>query len=65
VADHSVEIAQLEEILSKGVTSTTVDGVTVTRDLAEVRRRLAELRADDDDTVAAGKSRKKMLPYRW
>lgn len=65
MADHSVEIAELEEILSKGVTSTSVDGVTVTRDLAEIRRRLAELRADDDATIEAGRVRQKMVPYRW
>jgi hypothetical protein len=65
MADHSVEIQKLEAILAGGVTSTTVDGLTVTRDLAEVRRRLAELRAEDDATIEAGKTRQKMVPYRW
>lgn len=65
MADNSAEIARLEAILSDGIQSQSVDGLSATRDLTEIRRRLAELRRDDDASIAAGKSRPKMVPYRF
>lgn len=42
------QIAALEAILNAGVTSASVDGQTVTYDLAQVRKRLKELTRSND-----------------
>jgi len=42
------EIAELEGILAKGATRVVVDGVAVTYDFAEIRRRLAVLKRKQD-----------------
>lgn len=48
MADHSVRIEQIQNILRAGATSVTVDGVTTTFDFASLRRELRQLMADDD-----------------
>lgn len=55
--DYSVEIAALEAILNSGAQSVSTDGLSMSYDLEQVRKRLAELQAQDDATIAAGKSR--------
>lgn len=50
MADHSAEIARIESILRRGVTTVTVDGTTMTYDFAELRRQLDRLRQLDDAT---------------
>jgi len=45
------EIAELEAILNTGATSTGVGDQRVTWDLDEIRRRLAELRRQQDHTT--------------
>ena len=57
MADNSAAIAAIETILNSGVDSTTVDGLSVRHDLQMLRKRLAELKATDDTTLAAGTSR--------
>jgi hypothetical protein len=42
--DHAAEIAHLERLLNSGVRSGSVDGQQTELDLAEVRRRLSELK---------------------
>jgi len=51
MADRSAEIARLEAILNAGARSVTTDGQKVDYDLDAIRRRLAELRAEDDNTL--------------
>jgi hypothetical protein len=46
MADHSAEIARLENILNSGVESLTVDGVTTRFDFDSIRKRLKELKAE-------------------
>lgn len=48
MADNTAKIAELEEILRQGVTQTTIDGVTIVRDLDSVRAELRQLKAEDD-----------------
>ena len=48
MADHSVEIARLEALLSTGARSISVDGVSTTLDPESIRQRLRQLKADDD-----------------
>lgn len=57
MADYSSEIAQLEAILNAGTSSVSVDGMSARYDLAEVRKRLAELKALDDMQRAMGRAR--------
>ena len=57
MANYQAEIAVLESILNSGASSIQVDGMATRYDLAEVRKRLAELKALDDSTLEAGKSR--------
>lgn len=45
--DNSAKIAELQAILQAGANSVSVDGTTVAYDLAEVRRQLRELMAND------------------
>ena len=47
-ADHSAEIARLESLLNTGLTSQTTDGQSTAFDLAAIRKRLAELKADHE-----------------
>jgi len=47
VPDNSAKIAELQAILQAGANSVSVDGTTVSYDLAEVRRQLRELMAND------------------
>lgn len=65
MADYSVEILALEALLNSGQSTVTVDGMTSTVDLAEVRRRLTELRRLDDDSIADGRSKPNLVPYRF
>lgn len=44
------QIAQLESILDAGASRVTTDGVTVQYDLEEIRRRLAKLQNELDQT---------------
>jgi len=46
--DYSKQIAEMEAILNSGITSTESAGVRTTIDLDALRRRLNELRAQDD-----------------
>jgi len=46
----STEIAEAETILNRGATRVTTDGVTVEYDLAAVRARLTDLKAQQDAT---------------
>lgn len=48
MADNSVKIAKLQAILEAGGQSVSVDGTSVTYDMAEVRRQLRELMAGDN-----------------
>lgn len=57
MADNSAQIAALEEILNSGSKSVSTDGESVTFDLGEVRRRLAELRRNDISELASGRVR--------
>lgn len=57
MADHSIEIAEIESILASGAKTVIVDGVQVTRDLNALRRHLAELRGKDAAAIAAGQKR--------
>ena len=50
MATLDARIAALEAILDRGVSTVTVDGVTTTYDLDDVRRRLAQLTAERDRT---------------
>lgn len=54
MADHSAEIAQIESILNAGASSVSVDGMSTSYNFAELRKRLAELKAEDDATLQAG-----------
>jgi hypothetical protein len=62
--DYSVEIAALEAILNSGAQSISTDGLSTTYDLAQVRKRLAELKAKDDATIASGNSRPRIARIR-
>lgn len=46
--DHSARIAQIEQILRSGVTSSSVDGTQITIDHESLRKELRKLRAEDD-----------------
>ena len=48
MADNSVKIAELQAILQAGASNVSVDGTSVSYDLAEVRRQLRELMASDN-----------------
>lgn len=48
MADNSERIAEIQELLRSGVSSTNVDGVQTTFDLASLRRELRQLMAEDD-----------------
>lgn len=51
MADYSTEIARLEAILNAGAKSVTTDGQKVDYDFDAIRKRLAELRALDDNSL--------------
>jgi len=57
MADRSTEIADLEAALNAAVESVTTDGTTTRINLAAARKRLADLKADDDASIAAGTTR--------
>jgi len=44
MADYATQIAELEAILDAGASEVMVDGVKVRYDLAQVRKRLVELK---------------------
>lgn len=46
--DHTARIAEIREILQRGVTTVSFDGVTVTYDFDALRRELRELMAEDE-----------------
>lgn len=48
----AAEIERIQAVLRAGVTSSTVDGVATTYDLAELRRQLRQLQAEQ--AAAAG-----------
>lgn len=57
MADNTAEIARLRAILNSGKSSYTIEGQTVSYDLAQVRKRLLELIAEDDtETVRRPRS---------
>lgn len=57
MANNSAAIAAIEAILNGGAKATSVDGMSVSYDFAELRKRLAELKATDDATLTAGRAR--------
>lgn len=60
MADYTEEIAQLEQIVNGAIDSVTTDGTTTKFSIAQARKRLSELRAEDDTAVAAGKVRRRV-----
>lgn len=48
MADHSTRIAEIDAIIQRGVTSSTVDGETVTYDLDALKAERRRLELDDD-----------------
>lgn len=50
--DRTAEIAKLEKLLNSGVSTVSVDGVNVALDVDAIRRRLRELRLEDDTQKA-------------
>jgi hypothetical protein len=59
MADYSAEIAAIETILNSGATSISVDGLSTSYNFDQLRKRLAELKALDDSTIANGNVRPK------
>jgi hypothetical protein len=57
VADYTSEIAHLESIVNGAVSGMSVDGTSTQWDIDAARKRLAELRALDADSIAAGRVR--------
>lgn len=57
MADLSAEIAKLETILNAGTEIVMIDGLMTRYNLPEVRKRLAELQAQNDTTIESGKVR--------
>lgn len=55
--DHTDEIAALEAILNSGTSRVSVDGMAAEYDMAEVRKRLAELKSQDLTAVVRGRVR--------
>lgn len=55
MANNTQKIAELDEAIQSGVTSTSGDGHSVTQDLDQLRRSRRELALEDDATIAAGK----------
>jgi len=55
--DYTDEIAALEAILNSGTSRVSVDGMSAEYDMAEVRKRLAELQSKDLTAVAVGRVR--------
>ena len=53
MTDNSAKIAKLQAILEAGADSVSVDGTTVHYDLAEIRREIRRLMAED--TTNAGR----------
>ena len=51
MADNSAELAHLRALLNSGATSTVVDGQTVAIDPSNIRKRIRELEATDDNTA--------------
>ena len=59
--DYSTEIAELEAILNGSIDSVSVDGTSTHVDLDAARKRLAELRAKDTLSIAAGSVRPRVV----
>lgn len=59
------EIAEIDAILSTGQTQVSIDGVSITHDFAELRRRRAELIRLHTDSKNQGKGRGRMVGYRF
>lgn len=57
MANNSAKIAELEALLESGVKRTSTDGTSVELDLGVIREQLKQLKADDDESIAAGKVR--------
>lgn len=57
MADHSIEIAALEALLNSAASSVSVDGLSTSFNLEQARKRLQELKASDDSTLANGGAR--------
>jgi hypothetical protein len=62
--DYSAEIAELEEIVNSSVDQTAVDGTSTKVNLEHARKRLAELRALDPDSIQAGRVRPRAMRIR-
>jgi hypothetical protein len=61
MADYSAEIELLESIVNGAATSVNVDGTSTQWDLAAAKKRLAELRNLDADSIAAGRTRPRVF----
>lgn len=61
MADNSTEIEAIEAILNSGATSVSVDGMSQTVDLAQLRKRLIELRNTDSDSMSDGRVRPRVV----
>ena len=57
MADFSKQITDLEDLLNSATRSVSVDGTSTQFDLEAARKRLAYLKTQDDDSIAAGKAR--------
>ena len=56
MSDNSTKIENIEAIQNEGAASVNVDGVSVTRDFGELRKRKQEL-IQTDDTLAKQRPR--------
>jgi hypothetical protein len=53
---YAAEIAELEQLLSSAVKDTSADGVRTSFDLDAARKRLAELKALQDPSIAKSRT---------
>ncbi len=64
MADYSIEIAALEAILNSGASSVSTDGLSTSYDLESVRKRIAELKSQDQASINAGTTRPRLVRIR-
>lgn len=61
MADNSTEIEAIEAILNAGSQSVSVDGLSQTVDLAQLRKRLTELKSNDTNSIYVGDVRPRLV----
>jgi hypothetical protein len=64
MADYTNQIRELEDVLNGATESISVDGTSVKISLSEARKRLAELRGQDTESIATGKVRPRVAKLR-